>query len=59
MNVFFVFDDGSMVTPPLTGTILPGITRDFNHPHRPRPGSDGARRAYGIERARRRRERPA
>ncbi len=23
MNVFFVFDDGSMVTPPLTGTILP------------------------------------
>lgn len=28
MNVFFVFDDGTMVTPPLTGTILPGITRD-------------------------------
>ena len=28
MNVFFVFDDGSMSTPPLTGTILPGITRD-------------------------------
>jgi len=28
MNVFFVFDDGSIVTPPLTGTILPGITRD-------------------------------
>ncbi|MDE0879373.1 MAG: aminotransferase class IV, partial [Sphingomonas bacterium] len=28
MNVFFVFDDGSMITPPLTGTILPGITRD-------------------------------
>lgn len=28
MNVFFVFDDGSLVTPPLTGTILPGITRD-------------------------------
>ncbi len=28
MNVFFVFDDGSMTTPPLTGTILPGITRD-------------------------------
>ncbi len=27
MNVFFVFDDGSLVTPPL-GTILPGITRD-------------------------------
>jgi len=28
MNVFFVFDDGSMITPPLHGTILPGITRD-------------------------------
>jgi branched-chain amino acid aminotransferase len=28
MNVFFVLDDGSLVTPPLTGTILPGITRD-------------------------------
>jgi branched-chain amino acid aminotransferase len=27
MNVFFVFDDGSLATPPL-GTILPGITRD-------------------------------
>jgi len=27
MNLFFVFDDGSMVTPPLSGTILPGITR--------------------------------
>jgi branched-chain amino acid aminotransferase len=27
MNVFFVFDDGSIQTPPLTGTILPGITR--------------------------------
>ena len=28
MNVFFVFDDGALVTPPLSGTILPGITRD-------------------------------
>ncbi len=28
MNVFFVFEDGSMRTPPLGGTILPGITRD-------------------------------
>ncbi len=27
MNVFFVFDDGSLLTPPL-GTILPGITRN-------------------------------
>ena len=28
MNVFFVMEDGSIITPPLTGTILPGITRD-------------------------------
>jgi branched-chain amino acid aminotransferase len=28
MNVFFVYEDGTLVTPPLTGTILPGITRD-------------------------------
>jgi branched-chain amino acid aminotransferase len=27
MNIFFVFADGSLVTPPLGGTILPGITR--------------------------------
>ena len=28
MNLFFVFADGSIATPPLAGTILPGITRD-------------------------------
>jgi branched-chain amino acid aminotransferase len=28
MNLFLVMDDGSLVTPPLSGTILPGITRD-------------------------------
>ena len=28
MNRFFVMKDGSLVTPPLTGTILPGVTRD-------------------------------
>jgi branched-chain amino acid aminotransferase len=28
MNLYFVFDDGTLITPPLTGTILPGITRD-------------------------------
>lgn len=28
MNVFFVFDDGRLVTPELTGTILEGVTRD-------------------------------
>jgi branched-chain amino acid aminotransferase len=28
MNIFFVYDDGTLVTPPLGGTILPGITRE-------------------------------
>jgi branched-chain amino acid aminotransferase len=28
MNLFFVFADGSIATPPIAGTILPGITRD-------------------------------
>ena len=28
MNVFFVMDDGRLITPPLSGTILPGITRE-------------------------------
>ena len=28
MNIFFVFEDGHVVTPPLGGTILPGITRE-------------------------------
>lgn len=28
MNLFFLFDDNKVITPPLTGTILPGITRD-------------------------------
>jgi len=28
MNIWFVLDDGTMVTPSLTGTILEGVTRD-------------------------------
>lgn len=28
MNLYFVFDDGTLLTPPLSGTILPGITRE-------------------------------
>jgi branched-chain amino acid aminotransferase len=28
MNLFFVMEDGSLLTPPLNGSILPGITRD-------------------------------
>ena len=28
MNLFFVFSDGRLMTPALTGTLLPGVTRD-------------------------------
>lgn len=28
MNLFFVMEDGTVITPPLSGTILPGITRN-------------------------------
>lgn len=28
MNIFFVLEDKTLITPPLDGTILPGITRD-------------------------------
>jgi len=28
MNLFFVLQDGSVITPPLDGTILHGVTRD-------------------------------
>jgi branched-chain amino acid aminotransferase len=28
MNLYFAMRDGSLITPPLSGTILPGITRD-------------------------------
>ena len=48
MNVFFVFDDGSMLTPPLGGTILPGVTRDSHHHPRPGRGPDGARGALSA-----------
>ncbi len=44
MNIFFVFDDGSLLTPPL-GTILPGITRDFDHRARKRLRHACARRS--------------
>ena len=46
MNIFFVFDDGSIATPPLGGTILPGITRAIADDARARCGDHGARGAY-------------
>ena len=51
MNVFFVFDDGSLLTPPL-GTILPGITRDsisVDWVWTKRDGTRGREEVYTIE----------
>ena len=49
MNVFFVFDDGSMMTPPLSGTILPGITRDSVITLARREGRTVREERYSIE----------
>src|SRR5439155_26690188 len=48
MNVFFVFDDGSLLTPPL-GTILPGITRDSIIQLAKDAGKQVREEAYSIE----------
>lgn len=49
MNVFFVFDDGSVITPPLGGTILPGITRASIIDLLKRKGVDISERPYAID----------
>ncbi len=49
MNLFFVFDDGRVTTPPLTGTILPGITRASIIELLTHRGMDVAECAYGID----------
>ena len=49
MNVFFVVDDGSMITPPLSGTILPGITRDSIITLARREGRTVREERYSIE----------
>jgi len=48
MNVFFVFDDGSLLTPPL-GTILPGITREYIIPLAKDSGLRVREEAYSID----------
>jgi branched-chain amino acid aminotransferase len=48
MNIFFVFEDGSMVTPQL-GTILPGITRDSIIALSKDSGADAREEPYTIE----------
>ena len=46
MNLYFVFSDGRLVTPALTGTLLPGVTRDsiltLGARHGARPGRGAA-----------------
>jgi branched-chain amino acid aminotransferase len=49
MNLFFVFDDGTMVTPPLGGTILPGITRDSLLTLAREEGLEVREERYGID----------
>ncbi|GAA0734888.1 branched-chain amino acid aminotransferase [Sphingomonas japonica] len=49
MNLFFVFDDNRIVTPPLTGTILPGITRDSILTLAADMGLQVEERAYAID----------
>jgi Branched-chain amino acid aminotransferase/4-amino-4-deoxychorismate lyase len=58
MNVFFVFDDGSLLTPPL-GTILPGITRDSIIALAKDSGTRVREEAYTIDQWRRCRQRKA
>ncbi|MCL2714665.1 MAG: branched-chain amino acid aminotransferase [Alphaproteobacteria bacterium] len=48
MNVFFVFDDGALLTPPL-GTILPGITRDSILTLARAAGTEVREELYSIE----------
>ena len=49
MNLFFVHADGSLRTPPLTGTILPGITRDSLLTLARAEGLDVREEPYAIE----------
>jgi len=49
MNLFFMRADGSVITPPLTGTILPGITRDSLIAMLREEGLDVREEAYSID----------
>ena len=50
MNIFFVFDDGALLTPPLTGTILPGITRNSILHIARGEGIDAREEMYSLDR---------
>jgi len=49
MNLYFVFDDGRLITPPLSGTILPGITRDSLMTLAREEGLDVREERYSID----------
>lgn len=49
MNIFFVFKDGSIQTPPLGGTILPGVTRDSVLKLAAKLGIEAREELYSIE----------
>lgn len=49
MNLFFLFDDGRLITPPLSGTILPGITRDSILTLARDEGLEVVEQAYAID----------
>ena len=49
MNIFFVFEDGSLLTPPLDGTILPGVTRDSIIALARANGAEVREARYGID----------
>jgi branched-chain amino acid aminotransferase len=49
MNIFFVFDDGSLLTPPLGGTILPGVTRNSIITLARREGREVSEERYSID----------
>ena len=49
MNLFFVMDDGRLITPPLTGTILPGITRESIIALAREEGLEVSEEPYSIE----------
>ncbi|MDZ7883584.1 MAG: branched-chain amino acid aminotransferase [Mycobacterium sp.] len=49
MNIFFGFADGTLVTPPLDGTILAGVTRDSVIGMARERGHDVEERAFSID----------
>ena len=49
MNLFFLFDDGTLITPPVDGTILEGITRESIITLAREQGLDVREQRYAID----------